>query len=68
MSREGPASGQNTLHTYNMPVTGNFLIIIAGVSLVECCLNRLYFKLPVAVCDGCGIVAFVYWLRLKHYL
>ena len=23
---------------------------------------------PVAVYDGCGIVAFVYWLRLKQYL
>ena len=23
---------------------------------------------PVAVYDGCGIVAFVYWLRLKKYL
>ena len=23
--------------------------------------------MPVAVYDGCGIVAFVYWLRLKQY-
>ena len=23
--------------------------------------------MPVAVYDGCGIVAFVYWLRLKQF-
>ena len=27
-----------------------------------------YLTLPVAVYDGCGIVVFVYWLRLKQYL
>ena len=24
--------------------------------------------MPVAVYDGCGIVAFVYWLRLKQFV
>ena len=27
-----------------------------------------YVISPVAVYDGCGSVAFVYWLRLKQYL
>ena len=26
------------------------------------------FKMPLAVYDGCGIVAFVYCLRIKQYL
>ena len=26
------------------------------------------FNRPMAVYDGCGSVAFVYWLRLKQYL
>ena len=30
--------------------------------------TSLYEQMPVAVYDGCGIVAFVYWLRLKQYL
>ena len=28
----------------------------------------IIIKNAVAVYDGCGIVAFVYWLRLKLYL
>ena len=27
-----------------------------------------YTCMPVAVYDGCGIVAFFYWLRVKQYL
>ena len=29
---------------------------------------RYLWVLPVAVYDGCGFVAFVYWLRLNQYL
>ena len=29
-------------------------------------IQPLYTEVPVAVHDGCGSVAFVYWLRLKH--
>ena len=31
-------------------------------------LSLLQNSAPVAVYDGCGSVAFVYWLRLKQYL
>ena len=36
-------------------------------------MREVHFKFyvrcsPVAVYDGCGIVAFVYWLKLKQYL
>ena len=28
----------------------------------------IYIYMPVAVYEGCGFVAFVYWFRLKQYL
>ena len=39
-----------------------------SVTKVAVLLGMNRFGLPVAVYDGCGIVTFVYWLRLKQYL
>ena len=36
--------------------------------LIHYLLFIIIMCLPVAVYDGCGIVAFVYWLRLNQYL
>ena len=49
-------------------------VLYSQTSLTSAPLSRLETRfhnhtfLPVAVYDGCGIVAFVYWLRLKQYL
>ena len=44
--------------------------IIEGQNLYKISLNNTFYSyyMPVAVYDGCSIVAFVYRLRLKQYL
>ena len=45
--------------------------VLLGVSLVfpyHKFHSTILHTSPVAVYDGCGIVEFVYWLRLKQYL
>ena len=54
-----------------LKLSGKKVEIIFGRFSFLC--DSLYFTphtttVPVAVYDGCGIVAFVYWLRLKQYL
>ena len=46
--------------------TNDIEVITCRINMRNACYYSL--EMPVAVYDGCGSVAFVYWLRLKQYL